>query len=34
MLIKTALGEVGYLEKASNTYLDDKTKNAGKANYT
>ena len=34
MLIKTALGEVGYLEKASNAYLDDKTKNAGKANFT
>lgn len=32
--IKTALGEVGYLEKASNSYLDDKTKNAGSANYT
>lgn len=26
--------EVGYLEKASNAYLDDKTKNAGYNNYT
>lgn len=33
-LIAVALGEVGYLEKASNAYLDDKTRNAGKANYT
>lgn len=33
-LISTALSEAGYLEKASNAWLDDKTKNAGKANYT
>ena len=29
-----AKAEVGYLEKASNAYLDDKTKNAGYNNYT
>lgn len=33
-VIDIALGEVGYLEKKSNRYLDDKTKNAGSANYT
>ncbi len=33
-LIAAARGEVGYLEKASAAYLDDKTKNAGKANHT
>ena len=29
-----ALAEVGYLEKASNAQLDDKTANAGKKNFT
>ena len=29
-----ALAEVGYLEKASNEQLDDKTANAGKKNFT
>lgn len=33
-VINIALDEVGYLEKKSNKYLDDKTKNAGSANYT
>lgn len=33
-MIKVAQGEIGYLEKASNAYLDDKTKNAGSNNYT
>ena len=33
-VIETALGEVGYLEKASKKNLDDKTANAGKNNYT
>lgn len=33
-VINTATNELGYLEKASNAYLDDKTKNAGSANYT
>ena len=33
-VIKVALGEVGYLEKASNKNLDDKTANAGSNNYT
>lgn len=33
-VIQIALSYVGYLEKASNAYLDDKTKNAGTANYT
>ena len=33
-IIGTALGEVGYLEKASNAFLYDKTANAGDANYT
>lgn len=32
--IVTAFGEVGYLEKASNAFLEDKTRNAGSANYT
>lgn len=32
--IAIATGEIGYLEKASNAYLDDKTKNAGSGNYT
>lgn len=33
-LIAVALAEVGYLEKASNSQLDDKTANAGSRNYT
>lgn len=33
-LIEIAKAEIGYLEKKSNRYLDDKTKNAGSANYT
>lgn len=33
-VINTALNEVGYLEKATNTNLDSKTANAGSANYT
>lgn len=33
-VLDLALAEVGYLEKASNAQLDDKTANAGKANYT
>lgn len=33
-IISTALGEVGYVEKASNAFLYDKTANAGDANYT
>ena len=33
-VINIALAEVGYLEKASNSNLDNKTANAGKANYT
>lgn len=33
-VIDIALGEVGYLEKASNSQLDDKTANAGSKNYT
>lgn len=33
-VIEIALGEVGYLEKASNKNLDDKTANAGRKNYT
>ncbi len=33
-MISTALSEVGYLEKASDRCLEDKTGNAGKANYT
>lgn len=32
-LVKTAAAEVGYMEKKSNKYLDDKTKNAGSNNY-
>lgn len=34
LLLTTARGELGYLEKKSNSYLDDKTANAGSANYT
>jgi peptidoglycan hydrolase-like protein with peptidoglycan-binding domain len=33
-LIQVALEEVGYLEKASNAWLDSKTDNAGSGNYT
>lgn len=33
-LISTASAEIGYMEKASNKNLDDKTANAGKGNYT
>lgn len=33
-LISIATAEVGYLEKKTNAYLDDKTANAGTANYT
>jgi hypothetical protein len=33
-LIAVAIGELGYKEKASNSNLDDKTANAGSANYT
>lgn len=33
-IYETELAEVGYLEKASNAYLDDKTKNAGYKNIT
>lgn len=33
-LIKTALNEEGYLEKASPSFLNSKTKNAGYNNYT
>ena len=33
-VIKIAKAEDGYLEKKSNAYLDDKTKNAGNKNYT
>lgn len=33
-VIDIALGEVGYLEKASNSQLDDNTANAGSKNYT
>lgn len=33
-LLSTAAAEIGYLEKKSNSQLDDKTANAGSANYT
>lgn len=33
-LIQIAKNEIGYLEKASNSQLDNKTANAGSANYT
>lgn len=33
-VILTALGEIGYKEKASNSQLDNPTANAGAANYT
>ena len=32
-IVETALNEVGYMEKKTNKYLDDKTKNAGSNNY-
>ena len=33
-ILQVALNEVGYLEKASMSQLDDKTANAGNANIT
>ena len=33
-ILEKAMSEVGYLEKASSKNLDDKTKNAGSANFT
>lgn len=33
-LLQTARNEIGYLEKATNSNLDDKTENAGSNNYT
>lgn len=33
-VLTVANAEIGYLEKKDNKYLDDKTKNAGKNNYT
>ena len=33
-IVEVALNEVGYLEKKSNSQLDDKTANAGSGNYT
>lgn len=33
-LLEIALNEVGYLEKKTNSQLDDKTANAGYNNYT
>lgn len=33
-VLEIARAELGYLEKASAAYLDDKTKNAGRKNYT
>ena len=33
-VIAVAIGEIGYKEKASNSQLDDKTANAGSADYT
>jgi hypothetical protein len=33
-ILTTVSSEIGYLEKRSNTQLDDKTANAGNANYT
>ena len=33
-VVKIATAEDGYLEKKSDAYLDDKTKNAGNKNYT
>ena len=33
-VVKVAAGEIGYIEKASNSQLDDKTANSGDANYT
>lgn len=34
LFVNTALKEVGYLEKKSNSNLDSKTANTGSANYT
>lgn len=34
ILLEVAGNEIGYLEKTSNAYLEKKTANAGKANYT
>lgn len=34
LVLSVAANEVGYLEKATNAYLDDKTANAGTKNYT
>lgn len=34
VVIEVGLNEVGYIEKASDEYLDYKTENAGRANYT
>lgn len=33
-MIQVAILEIGYMEKKSNAYLDDKTANAGNGNYT
>ncbi|MFR3659017.1 MAG: GH25 family lysozyme [Eisenbergiella sp.] len=33
-VLNVAIGEVGYIEKSSNANLDDKTANAGNANFT
>lgn len=33
-IVEVAIGELGYLEKASNKTLYDKTANAGNNNYT
>lgn len=33
-LLEIARAELGYMEKASNSNLDDKTANAGSANWT
>lgn len=33
-VLAVAIAEIGYMEKASNSQLDDKTANAGSANYT
>ncbi len=33
-VLKVAIAEIGYLEKKSNTQLDDKSANVGSANYT
>lgn len=33
-VVAVAIGELGYVEKASNSQLDDKTANPGSANWT